>query len=124
MRAKCIEKNSQLEFCHKFEDCMKYFLIKVISRSRIIFTRKQLEIDYFIKNQNNLMFGEELKKYQFTPKLLYCIFNKIISMKQQNLFDNLTLYNNFYFIKNWDEVNEVKLAELKVKLIIISEKNK
>ena len=72
-RKKCVETKQQIKYCKKFEDFLNH--------SRLIFGNKE-SIDVYLKRQEDLLYGEELKKYGFVPKLIVKVLEKICFLKK------------------------------------------
>lgn len=84
-RKKCVESTKQKSFCKKFQN--------FISQCRTIFTHDKLPIDIFLKRQEDLLFGEEKKKYGFVPRIITKSFEKIITIKNKYNLPNRSVYN-------------------------------
>ena len=94
-RKKCVETKKQVKYCKRFEEYLKH--------SREIFGKKD-KIDVYLKKQENILFGFELEKYGYIPKLLLKVLEKIQMIKYKNNLSNVTIYK---FILNYEmEINE------------------
>ena len=102
-RKKCVETNSQVKYCKKFEEFLNH--------SRIMFGDK-VSIDVYLKRQEDLLFGDELKKYGFIPKLIVKVLEKISFLKKKYNLDCLMIYKFFQGILiDWnDELENILLA--------------
>jgi protein tyrosine phosphatase domain-containing protein 1 len=72
-RKKCVETKDQIKYCKKFEEFLKH--------SRILFGNKE-NIDVYLKRQEDLLFGNELNKYGFVPKLIVKVLEKVCLLKK------------------------------------------
>lgn len=73
-----------------------------------------MNIDYFLKNQSDIISEFEVTKYQNVPKLLAKVLEATISIKNEGNIDNLLLYKKFYFLHSWSSTKEQKLTQIKV----------
>ena len=104
-RKKCVETNSQVKYCKKFEEFLNH--------SRIIFGDK-VSIDVYLKRQEDLLFGDELKKYGFIPKLIVKVLEKITFLKKKYNLDCLMIYKLFQGILiDWNDELENILCAMK-----------
>ncbi len=104
-RKKCVETNNQVKYCKKFEEFLNH--------SRIIFGEK-VSIDVYLKRQEDLLFGDELKKYGFVPKLIVKVLEKITLLKKKYNLDCLMIYKLFQGILiDWNDELENILCAMK-----------
>ena len=104
-RKKCVETNNQVKYCKKFEEFLNH--------SRIIFGDK-VSIDVYLKRQEDLLFGDELKKYGFIPKLIVKVLEKITFLKKKYNLDCLMIYKLFQGILiDWNDELENILCAMK-----------
>ena len=107
-RKKCIETKDQKHYCKKFEDFLMH--------TRILFGAKE-SIDVYLKRQEDLLFGEESRKYGYIPKLITCILEKIIEIKEKNNLENLLIYKILQgLLLDWNDEFESVLTLLKATL--------
>ena len=105
-RNKCVEKKSQINYCKKFEE----FLIT----SRMLFTPNKEKIEIFIKRQEDILFGNELKKYGCVPKIIIKCLEKILINKEKFNIDNKYIYEIIIGEKmEWNKDLEELLFEIK-----------
>jgi protein tyrosine/serine phosphatase len=71
-RPGCIQKSSQYKFCENFKE--------YVDKCRPIFLNDQMNIELFMKYQNDLLYGEECNKYEFIPKLISVVLEKMIDL--------------------------------------------
>jgi hypothetical protein len=81
--------------------------------NRCIYTTQIQAIDYYLKNQNNLLYGEEAIKFKNFPKIFVILIDQIILVKKEISYENNKLYQDLYFLEFWDEELENKICELK-----------
>ncbi len=86
IRKKCIEKNSQMNYCVKFKS--------FIDQLRRVFTFDKYDVDYFIKHQCDLGI-DDMNKNVFIPKIIWMCLDIIHNLKLDNKFN----YNNDYIYK-------------------------
>ena len=104
-RAKCIETKDQRSYCRKFEDFIK--------NTRILFDNKE-KIDVYLKRQEDLLFGNECKKYGFVPKLITKTLEKIYSVKKKYNLENYIIYEIFAGeLIEWNEEIETMIFTIK-----------
>ena len=105
-RRKCIETSEQRKYCRKFEE--------FLNQSRILFGQKE-SIDEFLKRQEDLLFGEEKRKYGFVPRILIKYLEKILELKIKYSLENLVIYKILQgLIIDWNEDLENVLTSMKV----------
>ena len=102
-RKKCVETKQQIKYCKKFEDFLNH--------SRLIFGNKE-SIDVYLKRQEDLLYGEELKKYGFVPKLIAKVLDRICFLKKKHNLDNIMIYKLFQgLLIDWnDELENILVA--------------
>ena len=102
-RKKCVETKDQIKYCKKFEDFLNH--------SRLLFGNKE-SIDVYLKKQEDLLFGEELKKYGFVPKLIVKVLERICFLKKKHNLDNIMIYKLFQgLLIDWnDELENILVA--------------
>ena len=104
-RHKCIETKDQRSYCKKFEE--------FLDNTRLLFDNKE-KIDVYLKRQEDLLYGEETKKYGFVPKLITKTLEKISSVKEKYSLDNLIIYQILEGeMINWNEELENILIIMK-----------
>ena len=105
-RRKCIETSEQRKYCRKFEDFLNH--------SRVLFGQKE-NIDEFLKRQEDLLFGEEKRKYGFVPRILIKYLEKILELKIKYSLENLVVYRILQgLIIDWNEDLENVLTSMKM----------
>ena len=105
-RRKCIETSEQRKYCRKFEDFLNH--------SRVLFGQKE-NIDEFLKRQEDLLFGEEKRKYGFVPRILIKYLEKILELKIKYNLENLVVYRILQgLIIDWNEDLENVLTSMKL----------
>jgi hypothetical protein len=128
IRKKCIEKNSQMNYCFKFKS--------FIDQLRRVFTFEKYDVNYFIKHQCDLGI-DDMNKNVFIPKIIWLCLDVIHNLKYKNKCNN---NNNFIYkglngsydlndndykeiIKIVDEINDDNWESLQNnnKIFIISE---
>jgi hypothetical protein len=107
-RPGCVQKQSQYTFCNKFKD--------YIDRARLIFIPMKLNLEYFMKNQTDVLFGEDHKKYQYIPKLISMVLERIIELKTSHKISKADIYSAMYFPPNWTSIQEDHLLILKKRI--------
>ena len=102
-RKKCVETKDQIKYCKKFE--------VFLNHSRLLFGNKE-SIDVYLKKQEDLLFGEELKKYGFVPKLIVKVLERICFLKKKHNLDNIMIYKLFQgLLIDWnDELENILVA--------------
>jgi hypothetical protein len=85
----------------------------------MIYTPDKMNIDYFMKHQNDIIFGKEAKEYEFIPKLLDVIFKRIIELKRIKAVSNITIYEYLYCLHDWSSETENNIVKFKVKSLLI-----
>ena len=104
-RKKCVETKDQIQYCKKFE--------KFLNHCRIVFGEKE-NINVYLKKQEDLLFGEELNKYGFIPKLIVNVLEKISILKKKYNLDNLMIYKFFQGdLIDWNDELENILRAMK-----------
>ncbi len=104
-RKKCVETKDQIQYCKKFE--------KFLNHSRIVFGEKE-SIDVYKKKQEDLLYGDELKKYGFIPKLIVNVLEKISVLKKKYNLENIMIYKFFQGILiDWNDELENILSAMK-----------
>ena len=104
-RKNCIETKNQKHYCRKFEEFLK--------QTRILFGPKE-KIDVYLKRQEDLLFGEQSRKYGYIPKLITKILVKIIEIKNTNNLSNLHIYRILQgIILDWNNDLESVLLFIK-----------
>ena len=86
IRKKCIEKNSQMNYCVKFKS--------FIDQLRMVFTYEKYDVNYFIKHQCDLGI-DDMNKNVFIPKIIWMCLDIIHNLK----LDNKCNYSNDYIYK-------------------------
>ena len=105
-RRKCIETSEQRKYCRKFEEFLNH--------SRVLFGQKE-SIDEFLKRQEDLLFGEEKRKYGFVPRILIKYLEKILELKIKYNLENLVVYRILQgLIIDWNEDLEKVLTSMKM----------
>jgi hypothetical protein len=99
-----IQKDSQYNFCIKFKN--------YINKCRLIFGDKN-PVEYYMKNQNELLFGEDLKRHEFIPKLISIIFEKIEDNLNKEKITKEQIYQYMFYPEEWTEDEESRLVYLK-----------
>ena len=128
IRKKCIEKNSQMNYCFKFKS--------FIDQLRRVFTFEKYDVNYFIKHQCDLGI-DDMNKNVFIPKIIWLCLDVIHNLKYKNKCNNnnkfiykglngsYDLNDNDYkeIIKIVDEINDDNWESLQNnnKIFIISE---
>ena len=104
-RKNCIETKNQKHYCRKFEEFLK--------QTRILFGPKE-KIDVYLKRQEDLLFGEQSRKYGYIPKLITKILVKIIEIKNTNNLSNLHIYQILQgILLDWNDDLESVLLFIK-----------
>ena len=104
-RKKCVETKSQISYCKKFEDFLNH--------SRILFGEKE-SINVYLRRQEDLLYGNELCKYGFVPKIIIKVLNKIIELKDKFYYSKITLYKHIEgIIIDWNDELENVLVKMK-----------
>jgi hypothetical protein len=106
-RSGCVQKDSQYNYCQKF----KFY----VDKCRAIFgERKPVEV--YMKNQNELLFGDELKKYEYIPKIISFIFETLENLLKQSKVSKEQIYKYLFYPENWSDEEESQIVKLKQKL--------
>ena len=104
-RKKCVETKDQIKYCKKFEEFLKH--------SRIVFGNKE-SIDVYLKKQEDLLFGNELNKCGFVPKLIIKVLEKVCLLKKKYNLDNIMVYKFFQGVLiDWNDELENILCAMK-----------
>ena len=104
-RKKCVETKNQIKYCKKFEEFLNH--------SRILFGEKE-SIDVYLKRQEDLLFGDELNKYGFIPKIIVKVVDKICFLKKKYNLDNAMIYKFFQGVLiDWNDELENILCAMK-----------
>ena len=104
-RKKCVETKNQIKYCKKFEDFLNI--------SRILFGEKH-KIDIYLKRQEDILFGIELKKYGFIPKIIAKVLEKIEIIRVKHNITNIKIYSYIQGGSNeWNDKLEETLSVLK-----------
>jgi hypothetical protein len=103
-RSGCIQKSSQFEYCQKFKT--------YIDQSRPIFCDKN-SIEFYMKRQSDLLFGDEAKKYEFVPKLTSIVLDKLIDQLNHNKISKDQIYKGMFYPEIWTDDNESLLMFIK-----------
>ena len=104
-RKKCVETKDQIKYCKKFEEFLKH--------SRILFGNKE-NIDVYLKRQEDLLFGNELNKCGFVPKLIVKVLEKVCLLKKKYNLDNIMVYKFFQGVLiDWNDELENILCAMK-----------
>ena len=128
IRKKCIEKNTQMNYCIKFKS--------FIDQLRMVFTYEKYDVNYFIKHQCDLGI-DDMNKNVYIPKIIWMCLDIIHSLKY-NIncnYNNDTIYkglngsceinDNDYneIIQIVDQINAGNWESLQsnTKIVIISE---
>ena len=82
----------------------------------MIYTPEKMNIDYFMKHQNDIIFGKEAKDYEFIPKLLDVIFKRIIEIKKNKGIHKINIYEYLYCLHDWCSETENNIVKYKVKI--------
>jgi hypothetical protein len=106
-RPGCVQKTSQFNYVRKFK--------MYIDSCRPIFCEKN-NIEYFMKNQNDLLFGDDSKKCEFVPRLISVVLEKIIDLYDQDEVTRQDIYTGMFYPESWTEENENLLISLKTQL--------
>ena len=93
-----------------------------VMRARIIYTHNNHPIDFFIKNQNDLYYGEFLKNSENLPILVRKTFVNIYTLYQDNNLNLVQIYKEFYCVTEWSNDCEKELIEYKVYLFLVRNK--
>ncbi len=116
-RGDCIQKKEQYSYCEKFAE--------FINKSRLLFdlsgNNSKKSIEYFINNQNDILFGIESEKYKHIPKLIYKILERLIFVKNKFNVDLLSFCNYLCAIEEWNSEHEQVLIIMKVRFILTLE---
>lgn len=123
-RSECIQKKDQYAYCEKFAD--------YIHKARILYdltahnpeinslgsnlTKKPIE--YFIRNQKDILFGYECEKFEHVPKIIYKILERLIDLKKSYDVDIRHFCKNMSVFEDWNQEQEKVLVLLKVYLKI------
>jgi hypothetical protein len=115
-RPGCVQKREQFVFCDKFRE--------YVNKARILFPPvgennnpiSKKPIEFFMKNQSDTLYGEELKKYHHIPKLISKAFDKIFEIKRIFNIDSNLVYQSLCVFESWDEEHEQVLNQLKKSL--------
>ena len=85
IRKKCIEKNTQMNYCSKF--------YSFISQLKKVFTSEKYDVDYFIKHQCDLGMDDN-KKNDFIPKIIWMSIDMLYNLRfdENANYDNNTIY--------------------------------
>jgi hypothetical protein len=108
-RPGCIQKTSQFNFCRKFK--------MYIDNCRPVFADKN-SIEFYMKNQCDLLFGEDLKKFEFVPRLISIVLEKILDMHDRGNITQEEIYKGLFYPESWSEENENLLMYLKQQINI------
>ena len=104
-RKKCVETKNQIKYCKKFEEFLNH--------SRILFGEKE-SIDVYLKRQEDLLFGDELNKYGFIPKIIVKVIEKICFLRKKYNLDNAMIYKFFQGVLiDWNDELENILCAMK-----------
>ena len=104
-RKKCVETKSQVSYCKKFEDFLNH--------SRILFGDKE-SIDVYLRRQEDLLYGNELFKYGFVPKIIIKVLDKIMDLMEKYNYNKITIYKIIEgIIIDWNEESEIILLNMK-----------
>jgi len=100
-----IQKKKQLLFCQRFRE--------YINNARKIFFVPKISIEQYMKNQKDLLFGEEFFRYEFIPKLLVEALEKVIEFIDKNKYSKELIYHHLYFQDYWSDEKEEMLNKVK-----------
>lgn len=103
IRSKCIEKDEQYNYCVRFKE--------YIDRSKIIFGDMRLELEIYLKSQNELYYGKDNIKYRNIPKLIPNVLERILDINEDKSYESL--YEIFYSELDWSEEDEEIIVRLK-----------
>jgi hypothetical protein len=106
-RPGCIQKASQYKFCEKFKE--------YIDKCRPIFLNENMNIELFMKYQNDLIFGEGCHKYEFIPRIISVVLEKLGDLLDNNIATIDEIYNAILEPK-WDTYKENILINIKSRI--------
>jgi hypothetical protein len=106
-RPGCIQKSSQYKYCKKFKN--------YIDRCRPIFGEKNA-IEFYLKNQADLLYGDNLKRYEFIPRLLSIVLEKIEDLLHSGQITKESIYLSMFYPEDWSDENESQLVYLKTQI--------
>lgn len=69
-----------------------------------------------MKAQKDMLFGEDLNKYKYIPKLLATILEKKIRLKNDSKSSLQDMYQKMFMTENWTDEQEDQLHALKVEI--------
>jgi hypothetical protein len=105
-RKKCVETKEQIRYCQKFE--------KFLIHCRTIFGECD-SIENYLKKQEDILFGEELKKIGYIPIIIEKSLDKIIELKNKLKINKVLIYKLIQGeLIDWNEQLENLLIELKL----------
>lgn len=107
-RPGCVQKDTQYSFCEKFKN--------FIQNARTVFTANKVSIEHFMKNQKDILYGNELIKYEYIPKIIAVVLEKLIEMMKEKKLGKLQLYNLMDYPEDWNDMKEDCLHNLKLSI--------
>jgi hypothetical protein len=123
-RSGCIQKKGQYAYCEKFAGyiCKARILYDLSNQNSktgsISINIPKKPIEYFIRNQKDILFGYECEKFEHVPKLIYKILERLIELKKMHDIDLKHFYKNICVFESWNHGHEEILTILKVKYYI------
>ena len=83
----------------------------------MIYTPVKMNLDYFLKFQNEMSYGKDAKEYEFIPKLMDLVFKRIVEVKTKKNISCEVVYEYLYCLQEWSNTSEESLVSYKVNLI-------
>lgn len=107
IRKGCIQKKSQMEYCHRF--------YSYISKGRTVFSKERRQVDYYLYNQNMFMLEYELEdrkieEYKHIPRLLLDVMDRVNQYVKKNINSNMKNQTG-----DTNPTNPIQILEIKGK---------
>jgi hypothetical protein len=99
-----VQKDTQYKYCQKFKS--------YIDKCRPIFGERNT-IEFYMKNQNDLLYGEDLKRHEFIPKLISVVLEKVENMLIKGLTTIEHIYQCMFYPEEWTDDEESILVSIK-----------
>jgi hypothetical protein len=111
-RNQCVQKQSQIAYIKKFQDCIKFIYLDLI-RARETFTGQKRDIDFYIKHQLDLMSQSDAHRFFHIPRILLMILERVGTLISLKNYDKLFIYQCLNGNHEWKEDYELILSKFK-----------
>jgi hypothetical protein len=116
-RIQCIQKNSQMAYIKKFQECKQsvYNCLDLI-RAREVFTDQKHDCDFFIKHQLDLIQQSDSHRFYHIPRLVIVVFDRLNYLIDDKEHDLMTIFQCLNGNHEWKDNYEQILASMKLSI--------